>query len=227
VKTKFALCLAVALSAPAIVSPASAQYVLPPHEITTSVRSMGLRPISAPVLRANGQRYVVRAVDGNGLEIRVVADSMTGRVIVARPARYHAGPAYAARPNAYGYYPVPGPGYEPEVVVRPPRDVPRPPSAQQSARAPVEPPDVIYAPGSKPPATASKPQTKTAARPPAAAKSVSSKVAAKPAKPAESQPEETAAAPKDKDHSATTGSTSAAAPGENSSLDIPPVQSFE
>jgi hypothetical protein len=220
---KFAICLAVALSAPALIGPASAQYVLPPHEITASVRSMGLQPVSRPVLRPNGTRYVLQAVDGNGLEIRVVADAMTGRVLFARPAGRPERPAYAGRPNAYGYYPVPGPGY-PAEVVRPPRNVPTPP-AQRSARAPSEPPAVIYAPGSKPPATAdSKPPAKTAARPPAAAKSVSSKVAAKPADPA---PAETAAAPKDKDDSATTGSTSVATPSENPSLDIPPVQSFE
>jgi hypothetical protein len=62
VKTRLAICLAfTAISAAVLPMSASAQALLPPFEITTSVRSMGLVPISPPVRR--GARYVLRAID--------------------------------------------------------------------------------------------------------------------------------------------------------------------
>ena len=65
---------------------------LPPHEITTSMRSMGLKPISPPVRR--GDRYIVRAIDRRGIEVRVAADALSGRVLAVRPIE---GPLYADR----------------------------------------------------------------------------------------------------------------------------------
>ena len=215
-QTKFAICLAVALSLPALAVPASAQYVLPPHEITTSVRSMGLQPVSRPVLRPNGGRYVLHAIDRRGVEVRVAADAFTGRILAVRPLGYPAGPAYAGRPNAYGYYPMPQREY-PGEVVRPPASVPMPPSgAQQSARVPSDPP-IIYAPGSKPEAA-------PPARPPVAGKPATApKVAAKPKL---AEPPKEKAADKPQPESDTTGTTSSSA-AENTSVAIPPVQSFE
>ena len=212
VQLRFAICLAVALSLPALAGPASAQYVLPPHEITTSVRSIGLQPVSRPVLRANGARYVLHAIDRRGVEVRVVADAMTGRVLAARPLGYPAGPAYAVRPYGPEYYrPVPPRGI-PEAA---PSD-PRVPPTERSARIPSDPP-IIYAPGSKP-------EVVPAPRPPVAGKPAAApKVAAKP-KPTE-PPKEKAAnqSPAETDTTGTTSSSSA----ENSSVAIPPVQSLE
>ena len=86
VKTRLAICLAFAAISPAVLPvSASAQALLPPYEITTSVRSMGLEPISPPVRR--GDRYVLRAIDGRGAEVTVVADALSGRILLVRPPR--------------------------------------------------------------------------------------------------------------------------------------------
>jgi len=105
VKTKFALCVTVAalgsvLSSAAVAEPARmrvAQMVvvdaLPPYEINTIVRSMGLDPLTHPQRR--GPYYVLDAVDPRGFEVRVVADARIGAVISvtpAAPARYNANP---------------------------------------------------------------------------------------------------------------------------------------
>jgi hypothetical protein len=119
--------------------PANAQMlaadILPPYEIATIVRSMGLNPIERPIWR-NG-RYVMAATDRSGREVRVVVDAYSGQVIRVRPMDmgYYDGPrGYGVRPDPYdpryaappppprpipnepGYAPRPGyppqPGYE-------------------------------------------------------------------------------------------------------------------
>src|SRR5688572_7384502 len=96
VKTRLAICLAVAaISAAVLPMSASAQALLPPYEITTSVRSMGLVPISPPVRR--GARYVLRAIDGRGAEVTVAADALSGRILSVRLRGYGGGAVYAGR----------------------------------------------------------------------------------------------------------------------------------
>ncbi len=67
---------------------------LPAYEIVTTVRAMGLDPISDPVRR--GPYYVLHAYDPSGLEVRVVADAQFGDVLSVAPARALS-PAYALR----------------------------------------------------------------------------------------------------------------------------------
>jgi hypothetical protein len=58
---------------------------LPAYEIVTTVRAMGLNPISDPVRR--GPYYVLHAYDPRGVEVRVVADAHFGDVLSVAPAR--------------------------------------------------------------------------------------------------------------------------------------------
>src|SRR5918992_116555 len=94
--------------------------MLPPYEITTSVRSMGLTPIAPPVRR--GARYVLRAIDRRGAEVTVAADALSGRILFVRPLGYGGGPVYAERvyPRAY-----------PEEFGPPPRGIKRQRSYEQ------------------------------------------------------------------------------------------------
>lgn len=211
-KTRFAIGLALAAGIAGLATPASAQFLLPPYEITTSARSMGLQPVSRPVLRGN--RYVFRAIDGRGYEMRVAADAFNGRIIAVRPVGYRQGPAYAERFYPPGNYPAemaPPRGY-PADAAPPPRGYERPP-----ARIPSDPP-VIYAPGSNatPPQPSARPPS--APKPAAAKPAAPPKVAAQPAKP----PAE-AKAPEPP--TGTTGATSS--PPENSAVAVPPVQTLE
>ncbi|MGC1466242.1 MAG: hypothetical protein WA792_10970 [Pseudolabrys sp.] len=57
---------------------------LPPNEIVTTVRGMGLSPTSQPQRR--GQYYVLHATDPTGNEMRVVADAQFGDVLSVVPA---------------------------------------------------------------------------------------------------------------------------------------------
>lgn len=118
-------------------APANAQTmgadVLPPYEIATIVRSMGLSPIERPRWR-NG-RYVMAATDRSGREVRVVVDAYSGHVIRVVPmdVGYYSGPrGHGVRPDPYdpryaapppppraipndrGYAPQPGYGNEPQ-----------------------------------------------------------------------------------------------------------------
>jgi hypothetical protein len=58
---------------------------LPAYEIVTTVRSMGLNPISEPARR--GPYYVLRAYDPRGIEVRVVADAQFGDILSIASAR--------------------------------------------------------------------------------------------------------------------------------------------
>ena len=58
---------------------------LPAYEILTTVRSMGLNPVSEPVRR--GPYYVLHAYDPRGIEVRVVADAQFGDILSVAPAR--------------------------------------------------------------------------------------------------------------------------------------------
>ena len=201
--TRFAFCLGLAATCLAAMPvPASAQALLPPYEITTSVRSMGLEPISSPVRR--GARYVLRAIDGRGTEVRVAADALDGRILFVRPVGHGRGPVYAERSYPDVYYPE---------EIAPPRIR----YERQPPRNPGE-PSVIYAPRNNVGAQAP-------VRAPSAAKPPLPKVAAKP--PAEpAAPVETPAPEQSSADTSITGSTPPSPP-ENPALAVPPVQGLE
>jgi hypothetical protein len=69
---------------------------VPPYEVLTSVRSMGLEPLTRPV--RNGAAYALRAFDPSGQEVRVVVDARRGRVLHVSPL----GPRYGVMPAPYG-----------------------------------------------------------------------------------------------------------------------------
>jgi hypothetical protein len=177
VKLRYPLFLALTVvPALACVAPASAQVLVPPYEISTSLRSMGLVPISPPIRR--GTRYVVRAIDGRGAEVSVAADAWTGRVLAVRPLRHRFEPApvYAER-----YYP-PSSNYPPSSYYPEESVPPRGSYERQQPHAPGEPP-VIYAPrdnaDAAPPANAN-PAPQPPNRPVTAAKPPLPRVAARP-----------------------------------------------
>jgi hypothetical protein len=223
VKTRLAICLALAATCSAVAPmPASAQAPLPPSEITTSVRSMGLQPITAPVLR--GARYVLRAIDRRGTEVTVAANAQNGRVLFVRPVGYGErpieGPVYADRayPRVYPEGMAPPRGYErprnyqqqgsydPPDNYQQPGNYVRPP-----ARIPGE-PSVIYAPRDTANSQGANPQNANPRAPVAAKPMPAPKVAAKP--PVQSAP---AAAPvearkAEPSPEVTTGSTTSSPP---------------
>src|SRR5262245_44569131 len=58
-------------------TPPGSEAGVPPYEVLTIVRSMGLEPLTRPV--RNGPAYALRAVDSTGQEVRVVIDARRGR----------------------------------------------------------------------------------------------------------------------------------------------------
>ena len=167
---------------------ARAANVLPSYEILTIVRSTGLNPLGQPTRR--GARYLLRALDEGGLEVRVVVDGRVGEILSVTPitiARrgvdapplsiYDAGPpldevgppVYEATPQLYEpdqpvvYRPVPSAVYEPEVKVF----VPSPLSSPGVIMAPPE----TEEPGLLPPPPPRFPQRVTTPPPKTSAKS--------------------------------------------------------
>src|SRR6476646_2337918 len=66
--------------------PVAAAELLPPAEIVTSLRELGLAPTMQPIRR--GAYYVLHAISADGIELRVVADAELGDILsieVARP----------------------------------------------------------------------------------------------------------------------------------------------
>jgi hypothetical protein len=61
-----------------------------PSDVMSSVRSTGLRPVSRPVLR--GRRYVLHAIDTDGVPVRVVVNARTGQVMNVRAVGPDGGP---------------------------------------------------------------------------------------------------------------------------------------
>lgn len=117
-------------------TPANAQMlaadILPPYEIVTIVRSMGLNPLERPRWRHG--RYVMAATDRSGREVRVVVDAASGQVIRVVPIEvgYYSGPrGDGVRPDPYDpRYGAPPP---------PPRPIPSQPDyyyGQQPGYAP-------------------------------------------------------------------------------------------
>lgn len=73
--------------------------LLPPYEIATIVRSAGLDPVSRPMLQ--GRRYVLRAIDPDGIDVRVLVDARFGEIVAVRPLGYDRGlaPRVLAAPS--------------------------------------------------------------------------------------------------------------------------------
>jgi hypothetical protein len=65
--------------------PVTAADAMPAYEILTTVRELGLDPISQPLQR--GPYYVLHAIDPLGVEMRVVADAQLGDILSVTPAR--------------------------------------------------------------------------------------------------------------------------------------------
>lgn len=94
--------------------------IVPPYEVFTVIRSMGMRPLGRPHYR--GRFYVVHAVDRRGEEVRVMVDARAARVVSVRPfdrqaAIEYDGPVY----RRYDSGPL---GPAPRVIESEPRYVP-------------------------------------------------------------------------------------------------------
>jgi hypothetical protein len=147
-KQTIAICAGVLASSLALgiagTQPATAQLVYPgygvypaypgyamiaPSEVTAIVQSNGMKPLTPPM--RYGPSYMLRALDPNGQEVRVVVNGRSGRIIAVRPVF---GPRYAIVPPTYGRPPagVPlaedGYGPNPRVAAVPP-DADGPPGA--------------------------------------------------------------------------------------------------
>jgi hypothetical protein len=123
--------------------------VIAPPEVTAIVQSNGMKPLTPPM--RYGPAYMLRALDPNGQEVRVVVNARSGRIIAVRPTF---GPRYAVVPPPYGRPPsgVPlaedGYGPNPRVAgVRP--DVDGPPGTGP-AYGPGPGPAGAYPPGAGP-----------------------------------------------------------------------------
>jgi hypothetical protein len=106
--------------------------VIPPYEVFTVIRSMGLRPLGRPHYR--GRFYVVHAVDPRGEEVRVVVDAYAARVVSVRPLDRRAA---TDDPRVYRHYDSgPPPAAGPRVIERDPRYVPPAPVPPAGASDP-------------------------------------------------------------------------------------------
>lgn len=148
--------------------------LLPPHEIITVVRSLGLVPLGRPVRRGND--YVVRAMDEIGQQMRVVVDGRVGEVrsvLPVGPGRRDRGePRYPSifesGPPLYDRRPLIG---NPPIMIEEDDEPPvyrraAPPLVPPVVRPPM-PDEGEASPPGAPPETAA-PQMLTPPRPPAA-----------------------------------------------------------
>lgn len=146
-KQKIGLCtgvLAFALAAPApgLAQPGPPPYPgpvppgyeggLPPQEVNAIVRSTGLRPLGPPM--RHGPAYVVRAIDPDGEEVRVIVNARMGRITKVIPItlpRYALVPAPGRPPGRVAVVPE---GYGPDgLEARPPVGPGGPPTGSAPA----------------------------------------------------------------------------------------------
>jgi hypothetical protein len=92
------------------------QDIPPPYEILTIVRSIGLDPLGHPVRR--GANYVLRAIDNDDREVRVLVDARTGDIVSVTPI------ATASRTGPGGLTMGPYQPMAPEGYIQPARPVP-------------------------------------------------------------------------------------------------------
>jgi len=148
-----------AAAEPAGAAQSAAADGLPPHEILAMVRSSGFDPVGRPV--RSGRTFTLRAFDRYDLELNLVVDARTGRVLSAREvaaprdaARRDPMPAYGPR-DAPVYGRIFGPPEAGFGSPRPPGNVPAVPSVQS-----------VPSTASAPNVADVRPQEKAAARPP-------------------------------------------------------------
>ena len=100
-KTACAACaLVLSFASPVLAQAVHSGRPVPPQDVLSSVRSMGLEPATRPLLR--GRVYVLRAFDASQSEKRVLVDAHSGEVLSIR-ASAEASPAdtpYPPRPPA-------------------------------------------------------------------------------------------------------------------------------
>lgn len=96
--------------------------IVPPYEVFTIIRSMGLRPLGRPHFR--GRSYVVHAMDRRGEELRVVVDARAARVVSVTPIDRQAATEYDGPPVYRRYDSGPPPVSGPRVIEAEPRYVP-------------------------------------------------------------------------------------------------------
>lgn len=93
------------------IAPAVSQ-ILSSSEITVMVRSVGFDPITRPVQR--GITYVLRAIDPNDVDVRLVVDARTGRILSVSPTIVPT-PRYGGSYESPGFFPR-SPGFPPRVM---------------------------------------------------------------------------------------------------------------
>jgi hypothetical protein len=107
VKTACAACaLVLSVASPVLAQTAHPAGRVPPEDVLTSIRSMGLDPATRPLLR--GRVYALRAFDPSHAEKRVLVDARSGEVLSVR-AVAAAGSAEAPYNPRYGRYEPPRP----------------------------------------------------------------------------------------------------------------------
>ena len=156
-KTVCAVCaLVLSVASPVLAQTAPPAGRVPPEDVLSSIRSLGLEPATRPLLR--GRVYALRAFDTAHAEKRVLVDARSGEVLSVR-AVADAGSAEAPYNPRYGRYESPrpparvaaGPAAEPildePLFPRPRRGAPAAAPAQRSATlAPTPAPKVQPAP---------------------------------------------------------------------------------
>ena len=104
-KTVWAVCaLVLSVASPVLAQTAAGR--VPPEDVLSSIRSLGLEPATRPLLR--GRVYALRAFDTAHAEKRVLVDARSGEVLSVR-AVADAGPAEAPYNPRYGRYEPPRP----------------------------------------------------------------------------------------------------------------------
>jgi hypothetical protein len=107
VKTVCAVCaLVLSVASPVLAQTAPPAGRVPPEDVLSSIRSLGLEPATRPLLR--GRVYALRAFDTAHAEKRVLVDARSGEVLSVR-AVADAGSAEAPYNPRYGRYEPPRP----------------------------------------------------------------------------------------------------------------------
>jgi hypothetical protein len=107
VKTACAVCaLVLCVASPVLAQTAHPAGRVPPEDVLSSIRSMGLDPATRPLLR--GRVYALRAFDTAHAEKRVLVDARSGEVLSVR-AVADTGPAEEQYNPRYGHYEPPRP----------------------------------------------------------------------------------------------------------------------
>jgi hypothetical protein len=121
-------------------------------EVTRMLRASGFAPLGRAV--REGRRYVVRALDQDGYEVRVAVSARTGRIVAVRPVTRISAPGYVdrgwrGRPwHDPDFAPPPGtittlPEFDPRFPMhRPPPLYPY----ERDAAVPFNPPPIVRAP---------------------------------------------------------------------------------